>query len=660
MSASTRSHPTSTDLFPQLLRCTLSTGIVTPLIIMSLAAQTISPVESPLLPYRNPSLAVERRVDDLLIRMTLAEKVGQMTQVEFHSIDVDDISAMTIGSLLSGGDGYPGDNSPEAWKSAVDRLQSYALKSRLGIPLLFGIDAVHGHGHVHGATIFPHNIGLGATHDSALVRRIARATAEELVATGIRWDFGPVVAVPQDIRWGRTYEAFSENSGLVERLASAYVRGMQGVGLRDSLSVLATPKHFIGDGGTVWESSKQNVMHHAFLLDQGDMRSDESFIRRVFLPPYQSAISAGAQCIMVSYNSWNGTKMHAQKYWLTDVLKGEMGFDGFLISDWAGMNQVAASYDSAVTLSVNAGLDMSMVPDDYKHFIATASRAVSDGRIPMARIDDAARRILRVKFEMGLFDHPKTDADAFRFFGSSEHRSLAREAVRQSLVLLLNKGKTLPLKKDVASIDVSGKGGDDIGMMCGGWTVSWQGRTGNIMPGTSILEAVRRAVSPKTVVRFDRTGNFAQARGQDGSAKHASISLVVVGEEPYAEGLGDRADLSLSLEDRALIEKANQAGGKVVVLILSGRPLVVTRELGKIDALVAAWLPGTEGEGITDALFGDVQFSGKLPYAWPRSNNQLPTGFESPPRTGCESPLFPFGFGLTTDAESPSIPSCPG
>ena len=511
----------------------------------------------------------------------------------------------------------------------------------LGIPLLYGVDATHGHAHIFGATIFPQQVGLGAARDTALVEKIGRATAEEMAATSIRWNFAPYVAVPQDIRWGRTYENFSENTELVTQLGVASLNGMQSVdGMQDlsnPLAVLATPKAFLGDGGTTWGTTAHNIWNHGFGLDQGDTRVDEAALRALYLPPYQAAVEAGALSIMVSFSSWNGTKMHADQYLLTDVLKGELGFKGFLISDFIGMDQVSPYYYEAMVTSINAGLDMNMGTYDPNRFIDTVKQAVQSGDIAMSRIDDAVRRILYVKFKMGLFEHPISDPSLLKLIGSPEHRALAREAVQKSLVLLKNENQVLPLAKDTRTIFIAGVGADDIGMQCGGWTISWQGAMGNIEPGTTILQALEKTVSPGTMVKYDRAGNF------DGTA---DVGIAVVGEQPYAEGVGDAIDLDLSSSDVALIQSVKEHSKKTVVILLSGRPLVVTEQLGLMDALVAAWLPGTEGQGIADVLFGDAPFTGKLPYTWPRWSEQLPFDFKNLPQEGCDVPLFPFGYGL--------------
>jgi beta-glucosidase len=608
--------------------------------------------------YGDPDLPVEARVEDLLAHMTLAEKIGQMTQVEKGSILLADITDRSIGSILSGGGGSPLENTPEGWAGMTGRFQEYALRSRLGIPLLYGVDAVHGHGSLKGATIFPHNIGLGATQDPDLVERIGRATAEETVATGIWWNFGPVVAVPQDIRWGRTYEGYGENTDLVAQLGAAYIRGFQNAGPDQSISALATAKHYLGDGGTAFGTSA-TTFEQSYLLDQGDMLVDEATVRALFLPPYRAAVEAGVQSIMVSFSSWQGKKMHAQKYLLTDVLKGELGFEGFLVSDWQAIDQLPGDYDSDIATSINAGLDMIMVPYDYVTFIDGLTRAVNQGRVPVARIDDAVRRILRVKFELGLFEHPYPDPALIALVGSDAHRELARQAVRESLVLLKNDGQTLPLSKDTPLIFVAGQAADDVGLQSGGWTMEWQGRAGAITPGTTILDGIRRTASADARVEYNRLGQFDAITDTQGLPLTADVGIVVLAEPPYAEGVGDRADLSLPDSDAVLVDRVKAQSRKVLVVLLSGRPLVVTEHLPKWDAFVAAWLPGSEGAAVADVLFGDAPFTGKLPYTWPRWNSQLPFDFDHLPTEGCNAPLFPFGNGLDAHSPSPAALDCP-
>jgi beta-glucosidase len=594
--------------------------------------------------------SVSAQVDDLLGQMTIDEKIGQMTQVEKNSMKPGDITKYSIGSILSGGGGSPSTNTAEAWAEMVNGFQQEALATRLGIPIIYGVDAVHGHGNLQGATIFPQEVGIGASRDADLVRQIGQATAEELLATGAQWNFAPVVAVPQDIRWGRTYEAFGEEPDLVSELGSAYIKGLQSLpdgytpAAGQHLYLLATPKHFLGDGGTSFGTSTQ-VINKPYLLDQGDMRFSEAAVRTMFLLPYQAAVDSGAKSVMVSFSSWNGIKMHAQKYWITDVLKGELDFKGFIVSDWGGMDQISSDYYTSIVTGINAGIDMNMVPYDYVRFIKTMKQAVRNGDIPEERINDAVRRILTVKIELGLFEHPYADPTLLETVGSDEHRSLARQAVRESLVLLKNSNVTLPVAKDTRLIYVAGQGADDIGMQCGGWTIEWQGKTGDIQPGTTILQGIRAAVSPGTQVEYNSGGKF---NGM------ADIGIVVVGEQPYAEGVGDVRDLNLSQADVQAITNMRSHSQKLVVIILSGRPLVITGQFQMADAWVAAWLPGTEGAGVADVLFGDFTFIGKLPYTWPRSNSQVPINKNNSANlTGCAAPLFPYDYGLNEAGDQP-------
>ena len=605
--------------------------------------QTDAPTGTPV--YKDASKPVADRVSDLLAQMTLDEKIGQMTLVEKGSIKSADIAPMGIGGLLSGGGGYPQPNTADAWAAMVDGFQNQALASRLGIPLIYGVDAIHGDNNLYGTVMFPQAIGLGAANDPDLTQRIGRATAEVTVSTGIYWDYAPVVAVPQDIRWGRTFETYSENTALVSKLSSAFIRGLQGDKLNDPTSVLATVKHFVGDGGTEWGSSNTDN----YKIDQGVTNIDEAALRAIHLPPYIEAIKNGAQSIMVSYSSFGGMKMSAQKYLITDVLKGELGFSGFVVSDWQAIDVIPGGYPNAVKTSINAGLDMIMVPTDYVKFISTLKNEVQNGDIPQARLDDAVRRILTVKFNMGLFEHPLSNAALRSVVGSAAQRALGREAVSKSLVLLQNNNGTLPLSKDTPTIYVAGQGADNIGLQSGGWTIEWQGKPGNITPGTTILQAIKATVSAKSTVTYNSSGQF------DGVA---DVGVVVVGEQPYAEGHGDKADLSLSKADAALIETMRQHNKKVVVVLLSGRPMIIGPQLNQSDAFVAAWLPGTEGQGIADDLFGDKPFTGKLPFTWPRTMAQVPLSANKPDAVGCVAPLFPFGYGLDTSSKAAVYDPC--
>lgn len=583
--------------------------------------------------------AFDPQAKALLARMTLDEKIGQMTQPDQESIkDLSDIERYLVGSILSGGSSDPKEgNSLKAWTDLYDRLQQHTTLTRLKIPILYGVDAVHGHNNVLGAVIFPHNIGLGCTRNPALVEKVERVTAEEVRASGIQWAFAPCVTVPQDIRWGRTYEGFSEDPEVVKALAGPAVRGFQGADLANPLAVLACAKHFIGDGGTVFGSASRDTG-----LDQGDTRVDEPTLRRVHLQGYIEAIKAGVGSIMPSYSSWNGVKVSGDKHLLTEMLKQELGFEGFLISDYNAIDQVDRDYKKAIGISINAGMDMAMVPSKYKEYEADLKQLVQEGVVPMARIDDAVTRILRVKFAMGMMDTKRSqlaDRNLQKSFGSAEHREVAREAVRESLVLLKNNNKTLPLKKTAARIHVGGKSADDIGNQCGGWTIDWQGKSGDITPGgTTVLAAIKKAVSSKTPSKTQVTFS------KDGKgAAGATVGVVVIGEVPYAEGNGDRADLRLAPEDIAAVANMKAAGIPVVVILFSGRPMILDGVLDQADALVAAWLPGTEGDGIADVLFGDFKPKGKLSYAWPRSMAQV----AKHPGDKDYDPLFRLGYGLS-------------
>ncbi len=580
-------------------------------------------------------------VKGLLAKMTLDEKVGQMTQADISALKDDaDIEKYFLGSVLSGGDSDPKEgNTLEAWTNLYNRYQSRALKTRLGIPILYGVDALHGHNNVLGAVIFPHNIGLGCARNATLVEKVARATAAEVRATGIQWTFAPCVTVPQDIRWGRTYEGFSEDPEVVKALGEAAVRGYQGPNLNDPLSVLACAKHYAGDGGTTFGTGmKKGNSGERYPLDRGDTRLDEATLRRIHLPGYVTAVRAGVGTIMPSYSSWNGVKCSASKRLMTEILKQELGFEGFLISDYAALDELPGDYKQQIATSINAGMDMVMVPTRYQQFFNTLKQAVQEGLIPMARIDDAVTRILRTKYAMGLMDKkrsPLADPSAQKTFGSAEHRAVARDAVRQSLVLLKNDKRILPLSKTARRIHVAGKSADDIGNQCGGWTITWQGRSGDVTPGgTTILAGVRKAVSGNADVTYSKDGT---------GAAGADAGIVVVGETPYAEFSGDRTDLNLAPEDHAAIRNLKEAGIPVVVVVVSGRPMILGDALDSADAVVAAWLPGTEGAGVADVLFGDYKPSGKLSFSWPRTMSQVGVHAGDP---GYD-PLFKIGYGLT-------------
>jgi beta-glucosidase len=613
-----------------------------------LASPTPTARPAGFLVYRDSSQPVEARVADLLGRMSLDEKIGQMTQAPNTGLTPGDITNYRLGSVLSAGDGFPPVNTLAGWTAMTDGYQKEALATPLAIPILYGIDAVHGIGLMRGATIFPHNVGLGATRDADLVRLVGRATAEEMLAGGLLWDFAPVVAVPQDVRWGRTYEGYGEDTALVSQLGAAFIQGLQSIPAGtdaapgQTLGVLATPKHYLGDGGTVWKSSRQNILGVPYLLDQGNLQADEQTVRALYLPPYKAAVDAGALSVMISYSSWNGTKMHAQRYLITTVLKGELGFRGFVISDFGGIAQIDPSdYYTSVVTAVNAGIDMGMISDSYSQFISTVRQGVNNGDITQERIDDAVTRILRAKFALGLFDHPLSNPAYQNTVRSEAHLETARRAVRESLVLLKNERAALPIGKNVPLILVAGIGADNTGMQSGGWTNGWQGAPTNDVVGSTILTGIRELAGDQTKVIYRSGGMFNDIPGT------AKVGIAVVGELPYAEGVGDRADLRLSPDDVDTINRLRAKVDKLIVIILSGRPLVITAEFPTADAWVAAWLPGSEGDALAGVLFGDYPFTGKLPYTWPRSNDQLPLNENNDSGlTGCSAPLFPFGYGL--------------
>ncbi len=557
-------------------------------------------------------------VGALLGEMTLAEKVGQMTQAANEAITPAEVADLAVGSVLSGGNGLPSPNTPAAWRDMVGSFREAARGSRLGVPILYGVDAVHGHNAVPGATIFPHNIGLGAAGDPDLVERIGRATRREVLASGIRWTFAPTVAVPHDIRWGRTYEGYGRDPALVAPLGGALVRGLQDP--HDGLPpVLACPKHFVADGGTAWDSvvapSWLDWWDHwgdTWRIDQGDARLPEAELRRLHLPPYQAAVAAGARTTMASYSSWNGQKLHGHRYLLTDVLKGELGFDGFVVSDWMAIQQLDRDFETCVADAVNAGVDMVMVPLEYRRFIAALTNAVRAGRVPMSRIDDAVVRILRTKASIGLLDRDEDAGVPLADLGRPEHRALAAEAARRSAVLLKDAGG-LPLRPLPERVLVAGSGADDVGLQCGGWTIGWQGRAGPVTTGTTLLQAIRSALGDRVDHRPDGGG----------SSDRYPVGIVCVAETPYAEGLGDRAVPTVTSADREAFERARACCDRVILMIYSGRPLVIPDLISAADAVVAAWLPGSEATELPGLLLGDAPFAGTLPQPWPASLGEL-------------------------------------
>ena len=588
--------------------------------------------------YLDTSLSIDERIDDLLSQMTLEEKIGQMTLVEKNSIlELSDVSSFGIGGILSGAGAKPESNTLKGWQVMTESFVDQSQNSRLGIPVLYGVDAIHGHGNLPGATIFPHFIGLGASFDEELVERVARATAAELRAAGIRWSYSPTLDIVEDIRWGRTYETFSNDPVLVGRLGAAYVRGLQNAQSKDTknVSVLATLKHFVGAGGMQWKTSSNDD----FIIDQGVTPIDETKLRETYLPPFQSAIDDGALSVMAGLNSWGDTKLAAEKYLLTDVLKKDLGFKGFIVSDWYGVYEIdGPDFYNAVT-AINAGVDMVMLPFDYKSFVQNVSRAVALKLIPESRIDDAVSRILYAKFKLGLFDNKEKET-AHYSVGSESHLELAREAVAKSAVLLKNEDEVLPISPTVRRIHVAGSAADDIGKQVGAWTVEWQGIEGNWLPGaTSIFTGMNEVKNANTKIEFSEDGLFAN------DELMADVGIAVVGEAPYAEGWGDRDQLSLSESDLATIDNLRKNSKKVVVVLVTGRPLIITDELSDWDALVVTWLPGSEGAGVADVLFGKEPFTGTLPLSWPRSIEQLPITATEQTNDGT-SLLFQRYFGL--------------
>ncbi|MFF5933448.1 glycoside hydrolase family 3 N-terminal domain-containing protein [Streptomyces sp. NPDC012508] len=615
-----------------------------------------APAENPLvvvdahgLPYLDPKLPVKKRVADLLGRMSLAEKAGQMTQAERNALrSPGDTASYDLGSLLSGGGSVPSPNTPAAWAKMIDSYQLRAQATRFQIPLIYGVDAVHGHNNVVGSTIMPHNIGIGASRDPKVAERTGAVTAKEVRATGIPWDFAPCLCVTRDERWGRSYEAFGEDPALVTAMETV-INGMQGArdgrDLDRNDKVLTSAKHFVGDGGTEFGSSTTG----SYTIDQGVTKVTREELEAVHLAPFAEAVKRGAGTVMPSYSSLDilgddqgPVKMHANAQMINGVLKERMGFDGFVISDWQAIDQIPGDYPSDVRTSVNAGLDMIMVPTNYQDFTRTLKDEVTAGRIGRARIDDAVARILTQKFKLGLFEQPYADTSRLGEIGSAGHRAVAREAVAKSQVLLKNVGGVLPLKKS-QKVYVAGSNADDIGNQAGGWTISWQGSSGRTTPGTTILEGMRKA-APDAEIAYSKDASAAT----DGF----DVGVVVVGETPYAEGFGDVGngnDLELTAADKAAVDKVC-AAMTCAVLVVSGRPQLIGDRLGAIDALVASWLPGTEGDGVADVLYGARPFTGQLPVTWPKSEAQLPVNVGD----SAYDPQFPYGWGLTTLTAAPS------
>ena len=653
----------------------------------------------------NTEYKKDQFISGLVNQMTVDEKVGQMTQVDKRMLDSEkDIATYFLGSILSGGGSVPKDNTPKGWVNMVNSYQKQALSTRLKIPLIYGIDAVHGHNNVVGATVFPQNIGLGCSNDPELIYKVNQATAVEVAATGLHWTFSPCITVPKDDRWGRQYEGFSESTDIVSGLTRSAITGYEdALNVFGGRKIAACAKHFIGDGGTTWQTGSLKEGIHSYKIDRGDTQLTEEKLRKIHLPPYKEAIKAGVKTVMISFNSWNGVKCHGSKYLINDLLKDELNFNGLVVTDWAGIDEIPGDYKSDIITSINAGIDLVMVPgalygqNHYKTFIQMLKESIEEGSIPMERINDAVTRILSVKYDLDLFDSPYGKTDYVSEVGSQKHRKIAREAVRKSMVLLKNNSKVLPINKN-KNITLVGSGANNLGMQNGGWTVEWQGRmtpdftildknndgvlklsevsgfnkdiyqnkynsgsvesyfknldansNGNVLKkefekaidqspyqpdGTSILDAILSAVDDKKQVNYDPR---AQNIGKN------DLLVAVIGEYPYAEGYGDNPDIGLNNFDSAVLKKCYDSGNDIIVIMLSGRPLIISDHIDSWDGFIAAWLPGMAGEGIADILFGNNNPTGKLSFSWPKSVGQLPLN------EGDKNyePLFPFGYGLS-------------
>ncbi|KAM3684999.1 hypothetical protein ACB098_11G087900 [Castanea mollissima] len=597
--------------------------------------------------YTDPNQPIRIRIRDLMMRMTLQEKIGQMVQIERANASAEIMNKFFIGSVFSGVGSVPAPKAPaQQWIDTVNHLQKGAISTRLGIPMIYGIDAVHGHNNVYMATIFPHNVGLGVTRDPDLIRRIGSATARELRATGIPYAFAPCVAVCRDPRWGRCYESYSEDPKIV-RMMTEIISGLQGELPNNSYvshpyiegnkKVAACAKHYVGDGGTVNG------------INENDTAVTPRVLYGIHMPPYYHSIIKGVSTIMVSRSSVNGVKMHANEALVTRFLKKRLHFRGFVISDSQGIERITsppnANYTYSIQAAILAGIDMVMAPYNYPEFIDGLTDLVNKNVIPMSRIDDAVSRILLVKFTLGLFEKPMADDSVPDVLGAQENRNIAREAVRKSLVLLKNgkptyAGFVVPLLKKQPRILVVGTHANNLGYQCGGWTIEWQGLSGNdLTAGTTILKGIQEIVDPSTEVVFIENPDPTKIR-----FGRFSYAIVVVGETPYAETNGDNMDLTLPEPGPSIINNTC-SNIRCVVVLISGRPLVIEPYVESMDALVAAWLPGTEGKGVAEVLFGDYGFTGKLARTWFRRVDQLPMNIGDPKY----DPLFPFGFGLTTE-----------
>ncbi|MBB5706410.1 glycoside hydrolase family 3 protein [Sphingopyxis panaciterrulae] len=592
--------------------------------------------------------ATEARIDALMARMTIEQKVGQLIQADISTVTPQDLETYPLGSILAGGNSGPNGNersSAADWAALVGEFRAVSLQPQdngVAIPIIFGVDAVHGHNNIPGATLFPHNIGLGAAHDPELIQRIGAVTAAEIAGSGIEWTFAPTLAVPQDLRWGRSYEGYSSDPRLVADYARAMVLGLQGALVTGRpvgpAHVAATAKHYLADGGT-FEGK-----------DQGDAKIGEDELIAKHAQGYPAAIDAGALTVMASFSSWNGVKTHGNKGLLTDALKGKMGFEGFVVGDWNGHGQVAGCSVTDCAQAVNAGLDMYMAPDSWKGLYESTLREAKDGTIGAERLDDAVRRILRVKYKLGLFDTDHVDRGDVAAVGAPDHLAVAREAVAKSLVLLKNNGGLLPIKPG-AKLLVAGPGADNMAMQAGGWTISWQGTdvTHDDFPnGQTIWEGLKQAA--------EAAGGSAILSADGSFTDKPDVAIVVFGEEPYAEFQGDVPTLDYQpaeATDLATLKKLKAAGVPVVAVFLSGRPLFTNPEINAADAFVAAWLPGSQGAGVADVLVARADgkaakdFTGTLPFAWPADA-----------RSPVEKPQFAVGYGLTY-ADDKTVPTLP-
>ena len=598
--------------------------IIKTFFIVSLCFYVFFGCKKPVVEVPNPDLVIEQKVDSLLILMTLEEKIGQMSQVRhFDDIRDEDIATKFIGSVIHTQGPAPGIDA-KGWQARFTILQNKALSTRLGIPLLFGVDAVHGQNTFEGATIFPHNIGLGATGNATLVEEVAAITATEAQATGFNWVFSPCIAIPYNEKWGRVYEAFSESTELTQELAKASVRGHQG-DLSKSNTVIATAKHYVGDGST------------DFGVEGGNTSISMQEVYNRLLPPYRDAVNEGVGAVMVSFNTLSDKDMHANKALILDTLKTSMGFDGIVITDWKGYCRFGEND------IINAGVDMAMAVDgDLDAFQDGLKNAVDSTYVSIDRVNDAVKRILRQKFRLGLFKKPFPDSTLIPQIGQESHRDKARQAVRESLVLLKHENNALPIDKNTKKIVVVGEHANNSGLQSGGWTINWQGTAQNYSGATTILDGIKKYAQGNVIYDQDASGNHTDA----------DVVIIVVGETPYAEFFGDIGDgtgnykLTLNEAHQNYINAYTNKGPKVIVVLISGRPLVSTNQINQSDAFIAAWLPGSEGNGIAEVLFGDYNFTGKLPHSWPTSVEDFKGKYGPNFWDESVTPLYEFGYGL--------------